>query len=68
RGEVVCWNIFQGSFLCFLSTGRSGGGFLPASQDVGSPSTCLSTHSVLSALPVPLWMPILISPTLIPNQ
>lgn len=25
RAEVVCWTIFLGSFLCFLSTDRSGG-------------------------------------------
>ncbi|CAB1450882.1 unnamed protein product [Pleuronectes platessa] len=31
RGEVVCWIIFLGSFLCFLSRDRSGGQGSPTS-------------------------------------
>lgn len=51
-GEVVCWTIFLGSFLCFLSRDRSGGqgSFLSkkcSNQDSGWCNSQLSLHPLI---------------------
>ena len=62
RGEVVCWNIFLGSFLCFLSRDRSGGqGSLmskSAATRTGTDATlrCHSTQTFKNKVPILLWI------------
>ena len=53
--STLLWYVCVSGLVCvFMYTRVWLGGFLPASQDVGSVFTCLSTDSVLGALPVPL--------------